>query len=67
MCAVLVRAGLATSWQDAFEMCQAWRPVVKLNAKMRTALTEWQQRYHKGHPVAKDKLHKQQKNGDKLH
>eukprot|EP00667_Euglena_gracilis_P020309 EG_transcript_21945 len=47
MCAVLVTAGVAATWQDAFKLCQAARPVVLLNKRMRAALTEWQAKWHR--------------------
>mmetsp|Transcript_71435 Transcript_71435/g.232127 ORF Transcript_71435/g.232127 Transcript_71435/m.232127 type:complete len:258 (+) Transcript_71435:84-857(+) len=43
MCACLVKAGLYKNWEEAFEACQAKRKVVKLNSKMRRALTAWQE------------------------
>mmetsp|Transcript_77068 Transcript_77068/g.150970 ORF Transcript_77068/g.150970 Transcript_77068/m.150970 type:complete len:268 (-) Transcript_77068:271-1074(-) len=47
MCAALVRAGLFDSWEAAFEACKKERPVVKLNGKMRKALTDWFSKYGK--------------------
>ena len=40
MCAVLVRAGLATSWQDAFEMCQV-SPEPHLVLRIRLIRHRW--------------------------
>lgn len=46
MCACLVKAGMYATWQDAFENgIKPGRPVCKLNAKMRKALTIWQAEY----------------------
>lgn len=45
MVACLVRAGLFSSWEAAFEASKQQRRCIKLNAKMRRALTEWQQIY----------------------
>ena len=45
MVACLVRAGLFTSWPEAFEACRKQRKGVKLNSKMRRALDEWTRRY----------------------
>ena len=46
MVAALVRAGLFNTWEEAFEEgVKPKRPVCKLNKKMRTALTEWQNTY----------------------
>ena len=45
LAACLVRAGRASTWEEAFKLIHARRPVVKLNKKMRTALTEWQKKY----------------------
>ena len=49
MCAALVKAGLYSTWQEAFEKgIKPGRPVCKLNSKMRQALTEWQADYVDG-------------------
>ena len=45
MCAALVKYGLYSSWQEAFDAVKPGRPVVKLNAKMKDALTRWQLQY----------------------
>lgn len=45
MCAALVKAGKFDNWRDAFAACKLCRPVVKLNAKMRSALEAWQAQY----------------------
>lgn len=46
MCACLVKAGLYPTWQEAFEKgIKPGRPVCKLNALMRKALTSWQEQY----------------------
>ena len=45
MCAALVKSGLYPTWQEAFDAIQALRPVVRLNNKMKQALTEWQETY----------------------
>ena len=45
LAACLVRDGRASTWEEAFKLIHARRPVVKLNKKMRTALTEWQKKY----------------------
>ena len=42
MVACLVRAGLFSSWRQAFEAVRLKRRGVKLNQKMRDALDEWQ-------------------------
>jgi hypothetical protein len=39
--AALVKHGCFATWQQAFAHCQAKRPCVKLNAKMRAALADW--------------------------
>jgi protein-tyrosine phosphatase len=49
MCAALVKSGMFTSWQEAFNAIKPGRPVVKLNTKMKNALTQWQQKYAKKH------------------
>jgi len=48
MCAVLVTAGITSTWQDALKVCQAARPAVRLNARMRATLSEWQAKYRGG-------------------
>lgn len=46
MCACLVKAGLFKDWLDAFENgIKPYRPVCKLNRRMRQNLTEWQAKY----------------------
>lgn len=45
LCACLVRAGQYPTWEDAFAAIKQKRKVVKLNASMRKALTEWQAKY----------------------
>jgi hypothetical protein len=46
MAACLVKAGLFSTWIDAFEKgIKPHRPCCKLNAKMRQNLTEWQAQY----------------------
>mmetsp|Transcript_69019 Transcript_69019/g.173904 ORF Transcript_69019/g.173904 Transcript_69019/m.173904 type:complete len:254 (+) Transcript_69019:74-835(+) len=45
MCACLVKQGLFKSWEDAFVAVKKKRPVVKLNSRMRQALTTWQETY----------------------
>ena len=40
--ACLVRAGVFPTWREAFEAVRLRRPCVKLNAKMRAALDEWE-------------------------
>mmetsp|Transcript_18867 Transcript_18867/g.58079 ORF Transcript_18867/g.58079 Transcript_18867/m.58079 type:complete len:251 (+) Transcript_18867:2-754(+) len=42
MVAALVKAGKFDNWRDAFAACKLKRPAVKLNAKMRSALTKWE-------------------------
>lgn len=44
--AALVRAGLFATWNEAFAACQVKRSVVKLNSKMRAALTAWDHTYN---------------------
>lgn len=46
MCAALVRAGVYETWEKAFSACAAQRSVVKLNSKMRAALTAWDLEYN---------------------
>ena len=43
--AALVKAGKFDNWQDAFAAVKLRRSACKLNAKMRTALQAWQDRY----------------------
>ena len=46
MCACLVRGGLYPTWEEAFEKgIKPGRPVCKLNAAMKQALTDWQRDY----------------------
>lgn len=46
MCACLVKAGLFSSWDAAFEKgIKPYRPVAKLNRRMRQNLAEWQSQY----------------------
>ena len=45
MCACLVRAGLYATWEEAYEACRKGRKGVKLNSKMRKALTSWAKTY----------------------
>ena len=46
MVAALVRAGLFSTWEEAFEKgVKPQRPVCKLNTKMKNRLTEWQDTY----------------------
>ena len=47
MCAAFVRAGLYDTWQAAFEAIKEKRSCVRLNGKMRRALTQWTERYCK--------------------
>jgi protein-tyrosine phosphatase len=47
MCAALVKSGMFTSWQEAFNAIKPGRPVIKLNTKMKNALAQWQQKYAK--------------------
>ena len=46
-CAALVRAGCFPDWEAAFAHCKSRRPCVKLNGKMRAALTAWAEAYGK--------------------
>jgi rhodanese-related sulfurtransferase len=49
MCAALVKAGLFPSWDEAFEKgIKPFRPVCKLNKRMRENLTAWQAEYVDG-------------------
>lgn len=49
MCACLVKAGLFSTWLEAFEKgIKPSRPCCKLNKRMRQNLTEWQARYVDG-------------------
>lgn len=43
MCACLVKAGLFKTWEEAFHAVKARRTVVKLNRRMRAALSCWQE------------------------
>jgi len=45
--AAVVRAGLFNTWEEAFEAVKKKRPVVRLNSKMRSALTKWATEYGK--------------------
>jgi len=45
MVACLVRAGVYSTWRDAFDACAKRRKGIKLNKKMRDALDEWQTAY----------------------
>lgn len=45
--ACLVRAGVYSSWRDAFDGIKVKRKGIKLNSKMRRALDEWESRYAK--------------------
>lgn len=46
MCAALVKAGLFSNWEEAFEKgIKPGRSVCKLNRRMRSALSEWQRIY----------------------
>eukprot|EP00927_Polykrikos_kofoidii_P044184 TRINITY_DN38220_c0_g1_i1.p1 TRINITY_DN38220_c0_g1~~TRINITY_DN38220_c0_g1_i1.p1 ORF type:complete len:304 (+),score=26.76 TRINITY_DN38220_c0_g1_i1:180-1091(+) len=51
MCACLVKAGLYSNWEAAFEGIRRRRRVVKLNRSMRAALTAWQAQYMCSTPV----------------
>jgi hypothetical protein len=44
--AALVASGCFATWEEAFAHCKAKRPCVKLNAKMRAALTSWANEYN---------------------
>jgi hypothetical protein len=49
MCACLVKAGLYDNWQDAFEQgIKPYRPVCKLNKRMKENLSAWQAQYVDG-------------------
>jgi|Transcript_24358 protein-tyrosine phosphatase len=49
MCVCLVKAGMYTTWEEAFEKgIKPGRNVCKLNSKMRKALTQWQAEYVDG-------------------
>jgi len=49
MCACLVKAGLFDNWLQAFEIgIKPYRPVCKLNKRMRQNLTAWQSQYVDG-------------------
>ena len=45
MVACLVRAGKFHTWEEAFKHAKQYRPCIKLNAIMRSALTEWESTY----------------------
>jgi len=45
MCACLVKAGLYSSWEAAFEAIKRQRHVVKLNRGMKAVLARWQAEY----------------------
>ena len=46
MCACLVKAGLFKHWEEAFEVgIKPYRPVCKLNRRMRQNLQAWQEQY----------------------
>ena len=46
MCACLVKTGLYPNWQEAFEKgIKPYRPVCKLNKRMKQNLTDWQAQY----------------------
>lgn len=46
LCACLVKAGLFPTWQEAFEKgIKPFRPVCKLNRRMRQNLQAWQEEY----------------------
>lgn len=42
MVAALTKAGLFDDWRSAFAACQLKRPCVRLNARMRANLEQWQ-------------------------
>lgn len=46
--AALVASGCFATWEEAFAHCKSKRPCVKLNAKMRAALTNWAKEYMGG-------------------
>lgn len=49
MCACLVKAGLFSNWEEAFEKgIKPYRPVCKLNKRMRENLADWQAKYVDG-------------------
>ena len=49
MCAALVKAGLFPTWEEAFEKgIKPYRPVCKLNRRMRQNLAAWQAEYVDG-------------------
>mmetsp|Transcript_12139 Transcript_12139/g.27259 ORF Transcript_12139/g.27259 Transcript_12139/m.27259 type:complete len:290 (+) Transcript_12139:35-904(+) len=49
MCACLVKAGLFKNWEEAFEQgIKPFRPVCKLNRRMKQNLTAWQEQYVDG-------------------
>jgi len=53
MCACLVKAGLFDTWEEAFEKgIKPYRPVCKLNRRMRQNLTLWQSEYVDGKKVS---------------
>jgi len=45
MCACLVKEGLFSSWQEAFEQIKRYRSVCKLNKRMKENLELWQKQY----------------------
>lgn len=46
MCACLVKAGLFSTWEEAYEKgIKPKRPVCKLNTRMKQNLTTWQEKY----------------------
>lgn len=45
LCACLVKAGLYTDWEAAFEAIRQKRKVVKLNRSMRSVLDKWQAQF----------------------
>ncbi len=49
MVACLVRAGVYTTWREAFDGISPRRPGIKINGKMRRALDEWEAAYGYGH------------------
>eukprot|EP00980_Cylindrotheca_fusiformis_P020450 scaffold7504_cov97-Cylindrotheca_fusiformis.AAC.3 len=48
MCACLVKAGLYSTWQEAFKQIRNNRSVCKLNRRMKENLSEWQAQYFEG-------------------
>lgn len=51
--AALVASGCFATWEGAFAHCKSKRPCVKLNAKMRAALTTWANEYIGGEKKVK--------------